>query len=44
MLEEGRNAFKILIDKSTGNRPHGGPRWEDDIRMDFKGIGDKTRI
>ena len=37
-LKEGRNAFKILTGKPTGNRPSGRPsrRWKDNIRMDFK--------
>ena len=40
-MEEGRSAFKILIDKSTGKRPLGRPRrrWEDNIRMDLEKIG-----
>ena len=41
----GRNVFKILIAKPTGKRPLGRPRriWEDNIRMDPKEIGIKTR-
>jgi len=37
-MEEGRSAFKILIDKPTGKRPLGRPRrrWEDNIRKDLK--------
>ena len=37
-MEEGRNAFKILIGKPTRNIPLGSPRrrWDDDIRMDLK--------
>ena len=44
-MEEGRSAFKILTDKSTGKRPLGRPRrrWEVNIRMDFKEIGISTR-
>ena len=40
-MEEGRSAFKALIGKPTGKRPLGRPRrrWEDNIRMDLKGIG-----
>ena len=40
-MEEGRNAFKILI----GNRPLGRPRrrWEDNIRMDLREISIDTR-
>ena len=39
-MEEGRNTFKILTDKTTGNRPVGRPRrkWKDNIRMDLKEI------
>ena len=35
-MEEGKDAFKILTGKPTGNRPLGRPRrrWEDNIRMD----------
>ena len=46
-MEEGRNAFKILTDKHTGNtrrslgRP--GSIWEDNIRIDVKEIGISTR-
>ena len=37
-MEEGRSAFKILTDKSTGKRPLGRPRrrWAGNIRMDLK--------
>ena len=40
-MEEGRNAFKILTDKSTGKRPLERPRrrQEDNIRMDLEEIG-----
>ena len=36
---------KFLIGKPTGKRPLGRPRrrWEDNIRMDLKEIGIKTR-
>ena len=39
-MEEGRSAFKILADKSIGNKPLGRPsfRWEDNVRMDLKEI------
>ena len=36
-MEEGRSAFKILTDISTGKRPLGRP--EDNIRMDLEEIG-----
>ena len=44
-MEEGRSAFKILADKSTGKRPLGRPngRWEDNIRMNLKEMGANTR-
>ena len=44
-MEEGRSAFKNLTGKPTGNRPLGRPRrrWKDNIRMDLKEIGIKTR-
>ena len=44
-LEEGRSAFKLLTGKPIGNNPLGSPcrRWEDNIRMDLKEIGIKTR-
>ena len=40
-MEERRSAFKILTGKPTGKRPLGRPRhrWEDNIRMDLKEIG-----
>ena len=44
-MKEGRIAFKILTGKPTGKRPLGKPRrrWEDNIRMDLKEIGNNTR-
>ena len=44
-MEEGRNAFKILISKPTGKRPSGRPRskWEKYIRMNLKEIAVFTR-
>ena len=40
-MEEGRSAFKIVIDKPTGKRPLGRPRrrWEDNIIMNLEVIG-----
>jgi hypothetical protein len=38
---EMRNAYKIFVGKSEGDRPLGRPRrrWEDNIRMDLREIG-----
>jgi hypothetical protein len=38
---EMRNAYKILVGKSEGNRPLGRHRrgWENNIEMDLKGTG-----
>jgi hypothetical protein len=40
-IEETRKAYKILVGKPEGKRPHERPvgRWEDNIEMDLKGIG-----
>ena len=40
-MEEGRNAFKILIGYPTGKRSLGKSRsrWEYNIRMDLEDIG-----
>ena len=44
-IEEGRCAFKILTGKPTEKRPLGRPRrrWEDNIRMDLRGLGINRR-
>ena len=44
-MEDGRNAFKILKGTPIGKIPLRRPRrrWEDNIRMDLKGIGINTR-
>ena len=44
-MEESRSAFKILTGKPRGKRPLRWPkrRWEDNIRMDLKGIDINTR-
>jgi hypothetical protein len=44
-MEEGRRTFKILTGTTAGKRPLGRPRrrWEDNIRMNLKGIGINTR-
>jgi hypothetical protein len=41
VLEEKRNAYKILVRKSDGKRPLGRPRrrWVDNIKMDLREIG-----
>jgi hypothetical protein len=38
---EKRNAYRILVEKAEGKRPLGRPkrRWEDNIKMDLRGIG-----
>ena len=44
-MVEGRNAFRILTGKPTGNRPLGRPRrtLEDNISMELKEIDINTR-
>ena len=44
-VEDDRSAFKIVTGKPSGKRPLGKPRrrWEDNIRMDLKGISINTR-
>ena len=44
-MKKDMNAFKMLIDKPTGKRPLERPRyrWEDNIRIDLKGICVNTR-
>ena len=39
-MEESRSSFKILTGKSSEKSPLGRPRrrWEDNVRMDLKGI------
>jgi hypothetical protein len=40
-MGEKRNAYRILVGKSGGNRPLGRPRhrWEDNIKMGLREIG-----
>ena len=44
-MEEDRSPFRILTGTLTGKRPLERPRrrWEDNIRIDLKEIGIKTR-
>jgi hypothetical protein len=44
-MRENRNAYTILVGKQEGNRPLGRPRrrWEDNMRMDLRGIGWRGR-
>ena len=44
-MEEGRSAIKNVPGKPTRKRPLGRPlhRWEENIRMDLKEIGNNTR-
>jgi hypothetical protein len=39
-MGEMGNIYKILVGKTEGKSPHGGPRrrWEDNIRMDIREI------
>jgi hypothetical protein len=39
-MSETRNAYNILVGKPEGKTPYGRPRrgWEDNIRLDLKGI------
>ena len=40
-VEEGRGVHKVLVGKPEGKRPLGRPklRWQDNIKMDFQGVG-----
>jgi hypothetical protein len=40
LVEEVRNAYKLLVRKPNGKKPLGRPRrrWEDNIRMDLREI------
>ena len=44
-MEEGRSIFKILTGEPTGKRQlrRPRPRWEDNIKMDHKGMGSNIR-
>jgi hypothetical protein len=38
---EGRGVYRVLVGRSEGKGPLGGPRrrWEDNIQMDLREIG-----
>jgi hypothetical protein len=38
-MGERTGAYRILVGKYEGKRPHGGLKREDDINMDLKEIG-----
>jgi hypothetical protein len=40
-MREKRKVYRILVGKAEGKRPLGRPRrrWEDNIKMDLRGIG-----
>ena len=44
-MEEGRNAFKVVVGKPIGKRPSRRPRlrWEDNIIINLKEFGISTR-
>ena len=44
-MEDGTSAFKIVTGKSTGMRPlwKSRCRWDDNIRIGYKEIGNSTR-
>jgi hypothetical protein len=40
-MGEGRGVYRVLVGRPEGKRPLGRPRsrWEDNIKMDLRGIG-----
>jgi hypothetical protein len=40
-MGDGRDAYKVLVEKPEGRRPVGRPRlrWEDNIKMDLREVG-----
>ena len=40
-MGEGRDVYRILVEKPEGKRPFGRPRlrWEDNIKMDLQEVG-----
>ena len=41
LMEQSRNAYKVLLGKPEGKRPLGRLRcrWEDNIKMDLREVG-----
>jgi hypothetical protein len=39
LMGEVRGAYNIFVGRPEGRRPLGRPRWEDNIKMDFREIG-----
>jgi hypothetical protein len=42
-MGDGRGIYRVLLERPEGKRPLGRPRlrWEDNIKMDLKGDGDR---
>jgi len=40
-MAEKRGAYRVLVGKPEGKRPHGRPRgrWKDNIKLDLQGVG-----
>ena len=40
-MEQSRNAYRVLVGKPEGKRPlvRSRRRWEDNIKMDLRGVG-----
>jgi len=40
-MRERRGVYRVLVEKSEGKRPLGGPRprWKDDIKMNLQKVG-----
>jgi hypothetical protein len=40
-MAEGRDVYRVLVEKPEGKRPMGRPRyrWEDSIKMDLQEVG-----
>ena len=41
LLEQSRNAYRVLVGKPEGKRPLGRPRrrWENSIKIDLREVG-----